>query len=135
MRGDGPVPDPLNRGWRDYGNRVGFWRLLEVFDDLGLPVTAIVNSDVTTAYPPIIEAGINRSWAWVAHGQTNSTDLSGMGEDEEREHPPRPWSRGAGGRRPLQEPVAVDHLSPARISSATSTAADLVSALVASHVL
>jgi peptidoglycan/xylan/chitin deacetylase (PgdA/CDA1 family) len=82
----GPVPDPLAYGWRDYGNRVGFWRLLDVFDELGLPVTGIVNSDVCTEFPQIIEAGVQRRWAWAAHGQTNSTMLAGMTPEGEREH-------------------------------------------------
>ncbi|MBU2091326.1 MAG: polysaccharide deacetylase, partial [Alphaproteobacteria bacterium] len=30
----GPQPDVLNYAWRDYGNRVGAWRMLEVFDAL-----------------------------------------------------------------------------------------------------
>jgi peptidoglycan/xylan/chitin deacetylase (PgdA/CDA1 family) len=82
----GPVPDPLAYGWRDYGNRVGIWRLMDVFDEVGVPVTGIVNSDVCTAFPEIIEAGVARRWAWAAHGQSNSTFLSGMTPDEEREH-------------------------------------------------
>lgn len=84
--GDGPVPDPLAYGWRDYGNRVGFWRLLDVFDALALPVTGIVNSDVAVAFPGIVQAGIERGWAWVAHGQTNSVPLSGMTSEIESEH-------------------------------------------------
>ncbi|OZM78109.1 polysaccharide deacetylase family protein [Pseudonocardia sp. MH-G8] len=82
----GPVPDPLAYGWRDYGSRVGIWRLMDVFDDLGIPVSGIINSDAARAYPEIVEAGVERQWAWVAHGQTNSTYLSGMSPDEEQEH-------------------------------------------------
>jgi peptidoglycan/xylan/chitin deacetylase (PgdA/CDA1 family) len=82
----GPVPDPLNLGWRDYGNRVGIWRLMDVFDDIGVRVAGIVNSDVCRAYPEIVEAGNARNWAWVAHGQTNSVYLSGMSLEEERKH-------------------------------------------------
>lgn len=79
----GPVPDPLPYGWRDYGNRVGFWRLLELFDELNLPVTGIVNSDVCTSFPQIIEAGTDRDWAWVAHGQTNSEVVSDLSPEQE----------------------------------------------------
>ena len=32
-----PQPDVLNYSWRDYGNRVGAWRLLDLFDELGCP--------------------------------------------------------------------------------------------------
>lgn len=78
------TPDPLNEGWRDYGPRVGIWRMLEMFDRLGVPVTAALNSDVCDEYPAIIEAGVERAWAWIAHGKNNSTWQVGMGEDEER---------------------------------------------------
>ena len=78
------TPDPLNEGWRDYGPRVGIWRLIDVFDRLEIPVTAAVNSDVCHEYPQIIEAGIRRGWAWVAHGKNNSTLQAGMDEETER---------------------------------------------------
>jgi len=39
-----------------------------------------------TAFPEIIEAGIARDWAWVAHGQTNSIVLSGMTLEQEQQH-------------------------------------------------
>jgi allantoinase len=81
-----PSPDPLNQGLRDYGPRVGIWRLTEIFDDLGLPVSALTNSDVCLAYPQIVQAGIERGWAWIAHGQTNSIRVSGMPADDEAKH-------------------------------------------------
>ena len=40
----GPQPDVLNHAWRDYGNRVGAWRLLELLDELGAPCTVLANS-------------------------------------------------------------------------------------------
>jgi allantoinase len=82
----GLVPDPLNHGWRDYGPRVGFWRLLDTLDDLGLKASVLVNSDVLTRYPQIVEAGVSRDWAWLAHGKDNSTLQNGMEIDEEREY-------------------------------------------------
>lgn len=82
-RAGGPVPDPMSHGWRDYGNRVGIWRLMDLFDEVGVRATAIVNSDVCTAYPEIIEAGVQRDWAWVAHGQTNSIFMSDVATNEE----------------------------------------------------
>jgi hypothetical protein len=37
-----PQPDVLNYSWREYGNRVGAWGCLELFDALGLPAAALV---------------------------------------------------------------------------------------------
>jgi peptidoglycan/xylan/chitin deacetylase (PgdA/CDA1 family) len=81
----GLVPDPMNQGWRDYGTRVGIWRMIDLLDRLGLTPSAIVNSEVCDRYPQIIAAGTERDWAWVAHGQTNSTLHTNMSEDAERE--------------------------------------------------
>jgi peptidoglycan/xylan/chitin deacetylase (PgdA/CDA1 family) len=78
------VPDPLNYGWRDYGPRVGIWRMIEAFDRFGLRASAMVNSDVCRVHPQIIEEGTKRGWAWVAHGRDNSTFEAGMSPDEER---------------------------------------------------
>lgn len=78
------VPDPLNHGWRDYGPRVGIWRLTEIFDRHGIRPSVLLNSDVTTEYPQIVKAGLERRWAWLAHGRNNSTLQAGMPADDER---------------------------------------------------
>ncbi|MCC7225500.1 MAG: polysaccharide deacetylase, partial [Burkholderiaceae bacterium] len=39
-----PQPDVLNYSWREYGNRVGAWRCLRLFDELALPTGALVNT-------------------------------------------------------------------------------------------
>jgi allantoinase len=80
------VPDPLNYGWRDYGPRVGIWRLAEIFDRHRIRPSVLLNSDVTARYPQIIKAGLERNWAWLAHGRNNSTLQTGMAEDSEREN-------------------------------------------------
>jgi peptidoglycan/xylan/chitin deacetylase (PgdA/CDA1 family) len=82
----GLVPDPLNHGWRDYGPRVGIWRLIEALDRHGLRASALLNSDCCARYPQIIEAGKRRGWAWLAHGKNNSTLESGMTAEQERIH-------------------------------------------------
>src|SRR5438445_183690 len=65
-------PDPLNYGWRDYGVRVGIWRMIEALDRYKLRASVLLNSDVCRHYPQIIEAGKARDWAWLAHGKNNS---------------------------------------------------------------
>jgi allantoinase len=79
----GLVPDALNHGWRDYGTRVGIWRMIDLLDQCGIRASAITNSDVCAQYPQIVQAGVERDWSWVAHGQTNSTLHTGMSEQEE----------------------------------------------------
>jgi allantoinase len=79
------VPDPLNHGWRDFSPRVGIWRLIELLDRLGVVPSVLLNAEVCERYPEIIEAGTARGWAWLAHGQNNSTlqpDVAGEREGE-----------------------------------------------------
>lgn len=76
-------PDVVNHSWRDYGVRVGFWRLLECLDQARVPVTAALNSLVCDHYPKVVEAGIRRGWEWMGHGETNSRWLVGLEAEEE----------------------------------------------------
>lgn len=96
------VPDPLNYGWRDYGPRVGVWRLARIFAEAGVRPSAIVNADVVEHYPEIIEEGTERDWCWVAHGRNNSTWQVGMEEEAERAYIEEVASvlEGATGDRP-----------------------------------
>jgi peptidoglycan/xylan/chitin deacetylase (PgdA/CDA1 family) len=80
------VPDPLNAGWRDYGPRVGLWRIADVLDRHGVQASVLLNSDVCELYPEIIEAGVERNWAWLAHGKNNSTWQTDMPLDYERRY-------------------------------------------------
>ena len=50
-------PDVLNYSWRDYGVRVGVWRMMEIMEKHGVKGTVALNSDVCTHYPRIIDAG------------------------------------------------------------------------------
>lgn len=78
------TPDVLNHGWRDYGARVGVWRLMDVLDRNGIKATAALNSECCLHYPQIIEAGNDLGWEWMAHGRSNSELLAGLAEDDER---------------------------------------------------
>jgi peptidoglycan/xylan/chitin deacetylase (PgdA/CDA1 family) len=78
------VPDPLNYSWREYGARVGVFRLMEMLARYEVPVTAPINSDACERYPAIVEEGRARDWCWVAHGVNNSEWLVGMEADAER---------------------------------------------------
>jgi peptidoglycan/xylan/chitin deacetylase (PgdA/CDA1 family) len=78
-------PDVLNNGWRDYGNRVGIWRMMESMDKCGMRATVCLNADVCREYPAIIEEGNKRGWEWMGHGFTNSQLLPGLDENAERD--------------------------------------------------
>lgn len=68
----GPQPDVLNFAWRDYGNRVGVWRLLAAFDELDLPVSLLVNSEIYDYCPQVVAAFRARGDEIVGHGRSNA---------------------------------------------------------------
>lgn len=78
------TPDSLNYGWRDYGPRVGIWRQIKLLDKHGVKASALLNSDVAARYPQIIEAGVQRDWAWLGHGASNSHLFTGLERDVEQ---------------------------------------------------
>jgi allantoinase len=77
-------PDVLNYAWRDYGVRVGIWRMMEVMEKYGVKGTVALNSDVCRHYPRIIEEGKKLGWEWMGHGTNNSTLINKQSEAEER---------------------------------------------------
>ena len=82
--GAGPQPDVLNYAWRDYGNRVGAWRLLELLDELGLPCTVLLNAAMYDYAPSLVAAHRARGDEIAGHGRTNSERQSALGEAAER---------------------------------------------------
>lgn len=83
----GPVslnPDVMGFSWRDYGVRVGIWRMMEIMQRYGVRGTVALNSDVCREYPRIIEEGKKLGWEWMGHGVTNSILFSQQSEAEER---------------------------------------------------
>jgi allantoinase len=76
--------DPTNRGgppttrnyaWRDYGNRIGIWRLFRVLDELKLPASILLNSEVARLYPDIVAKIKERGDDVLGHGRTNAETL------------------------------------------------------------
>jgi allantoinase len=80
-----PQPDVLNHSWREYGNRVGAWRCLELFEQLGLPTAALINTALIDHCPALVRAFIDRGDELVGHGHSNSFRQSDFSEDMERE--------------------------------------------------
>ena len=79
-----PHPDILGYGLRDYGNRVGVWRLMSLFDRLRIPVTVSLSLAVLDMYPEIAQAMIERRWEFMSHGLYNTRYHWNLTEEEER---------------------------------------------------
>lgn len=104
--GGAPAHDVLNASWRDYGNRVGAWRLLELMREVDLPLTILLNTALYEECPALCAAFRAQGCEIVAHGYSNSDTMSGMTGVEEAAYiarvtadiarhetrPPKGWS-------------------------------------------
>ncbi|MXV88322.1 MAG: polysaccharide deacetylase family protein [Acidimicrobiales bacterium] len=79
-----PHPDVQGYGYRDYGNRVGFWRMAEVLDRFGVVATASTNLAVFDHYPEVGAAMVERGWEIMSHGIYNTRYISSIDETAER---------------------------------------------------
>jgi allantoinase len=79
----GPQPDVLNYAWRDYGNRVGAWRMIEMFDALQLPVSVLANTAMYDYAPALMAAHRARGDEVLGHGRTNAERQSILDEAAE----------------------------------------------------
>lgn len=70
--------------WREYGNRIGEWRLIELFDELKLNVGVIVNTENYAHCPDLIQAHRARGDEMIAHGRSNAERQIEMDEGTER---------------------------------------------------
>jgi peptidoglycan/xylan/chitin deacetylase (PgdA/CDA1 family) len=78
------LPDVQSYSLRDYGLRVGIFRIMKVLDKFGLRASVLLNSDVCARCPNIIAEGKKRNWEWLGHGMTNNRRISDYSSDEER---------------------------------------------------
>jgi peptidoglycan/xylan/chitin deacetylase (PgdA/CDA1 family) len=81
--GGSPMPDIPNWAWHEYGNRVGFWRFVEVFDELEIPAVLAINGSAIRSYEPIARAALDRDWEFIGHGFTQKNMQKVQNERED----------------------------------------------------
>src|SRR5881394_4383825 len=81
--GGSPMPDIPNWAWHEYGNRVGFWRMLAGFDELNIPAVLAINGSAIRSYEAISRAALDRGWEFMGHGfsQKNMQRIENERED------------------------------------------------------
>ncbi len=79
-----PSPDVAQFGNHDYGNRVCFWRMLEVFDHHNVKCTISLNEAVLQQFPEIVDAMVKRDYDFMSHGIYNNRFLNLLSIEEER---------------------------------------------------
>ena len=79
-----PYPDVQGYSHFDYGNRVGFWRLLDVLDAYAIRCTVSLSLSVLDHFPEVAEAMISRNWDFMSHGFYNTEYMTTFDESRER---------------------------------------------------
>ena len=81
---DKHVPNVMTHSWREYGSRVGIWRLLKIMDDHEIKPVVALNSAICDHMPEVIDAFVERDLEIIGHGITNSQRLGGLSVEEEQ---------------------------------------------------
>ncbi len=85
--GRGPYPDYRAFSMREYGNRVGVFRLMDMFDRHGLKASLAVDANVAQRCVPVVRAALDRDWDLVGHGISVTEVISEqLSQDQERDY-------------------------------------------------
>ena len=76
-------PDYRSYTWREYGARIGFFRVLEVLEKHGLTATVAANTSAIERYPQLVEACLERGYEFAAHGTHATRMISSAIEPKE----------------------------------------------------
>ncbi len=81
----GDTPDFPNYTWREYGQRVGIWRLYELFDKLGVRASCTTNAVTFDRRRAMVDACLERGWELLAHNWEQGELLTSFAQEPERE--------------------------------------------------
>ena len=81
----GNVADFPNFTWREYGQRVGIWRLFDAFDKAKVPASCTINAKTALIRPDIANAPKERGWEVVAHNYEQGELLTDFAKDPKKE--------------------------------------------------
>ncbi len=83
--GRGGTPMVREWGQRDYGNRVGVFRVMEVLERHGIRATVALNSDICDEHPQIVEDAVKLGWEFMGHGKGNMHRMNEISPEAERD--------------------------------------------------
>lgn len=81
----GNTPDFPNFTWREYGQRVGIWRLFDLFDELGVPASCTTNAVTFERRKAMTDAVLERGWELLTHNWEQGELLSNFAHQPEAE--------------------------------------------------
>ncbi len=79
----GAIPDVPTRAVRDYGNRIGVFRIMQALDRHNIRASVALNSELCRWHPRILEEGNKRGWEWMGHNESNTRRLNSLPPGEE----------------------------------------------------
>ena len=124
--GGAPMPDIPNWAWHEYGNRVGFWRLVEILI-LWISRRPAINGTAVRAYEPISRAALERGWEFMGHGYTQrnmqkvENERDDIAKTTEAIRAFTGNGRAAGSGRALPKPGRRPTCSPKRATTTCAT--------------
>ena len=80
----GTSPDVIGWSVRDYGARVGVFRIMDILSRYGIRGTVCLNSEVCDAYPQVLEKAMELDWEFIGHGESNARSNDGLPLEDER---------------------------------------------------
>ncbi|MAS44400.1 MAG: polysaccharide deacetylase [Rhodobacteraceae bacterium] len=81
----GNVYDNPNWTWREYGQRVGVWRMFDVFDAEGVPSSCTMNAKMALERRAVVDAAVEKGWELVPHNYVQTDLLTDFAHDREKE--------------------------------------------------
>jgi peptidoglycan/xylan/chitin deacetylase (PgdA/CDA1 family) len=81
----GNTVDWPNYSWREYGQRVGIWRLIDLFDELGVAASCTTNAVTFDRRRAMTDAALERGWELLAHNWEQGELLTDYAHEPERE--------------------------------------------------
>jgi allantoinase len=81
----GNTPDFPNYSWREYGQRVGIWRLYDLFDEMGAKASCTTNAVTFERRKAMVDACLERGWELLAHNWEQGELLASFAHEPEKE--------------------------------------------------
>lgn len=81
----GNTPDFPNYSWREYGQRVGIWRLFDLFDTLGVKASCTTNAVTFERRKAMTDAVLERGWELLTHNWEQGELLTSFAGDPAKE--------------------------------------------------
>lgn len=81
----GNTPDFPNYTWREYGQRVGIWRLFDLFDEMKVKPSCTMNAVTAERRRAMVDGALKRGYEMLAHNYEQGELLTDFAKDPAKE--------------------------------------------------